>query len=151
MKRTRVLIVSALLTSALAATAYAAMPHPLAFAPPSASELGLEASHTDTWNALREETLSLRESAREEVRSTLEHADALLADDNADLAALSQSIDSAVDDTLARSRALRDRKLAFYQTLGADEQRAVRSAMRSRLERAQRLRAAFATVLQDAY
>jgi uncharacterized membrane protein len=151
MKRTRVLIASALLTSALAATAYAAMPHPLAFAPPSASELGLDANQTSTWNALREETLNLRESAREEFRSKIEQADALLADDNADLGALSRSIDSAVDDALARSRALRDRKLAFYQTLNPNEQRAAREAMRSRLERAKHLRAAFVTVLQDVY
>ncbi len=151
MKRTQVLISSALLTCVLGASAYASMPRPSAFAPPTASELGLDARHTATWNALREETLNLRESAREEIRSKLHQAYALLADDNADLGALAASNDSAIDDALARSRALRDRKLAFYQTLNADEQRAVRSAMRSRLERAQRLRAAFATLSGDTY
>lgn len=151
MKPTRFVLASALLISMLGVCAAAATPHQHAFEPPSASELGLDASHASAWNRLREESMQLRASAREDIRQRLLQADALLAGSAPDLGAFSAEIDRQVDDFLARSRDLRARKLALYESLSPNEQNAVREAMRAHLERARRLRAAFATLLFDAY
>jgi hypothetical protein len=151
MKRKHLVIVTALLISAIAATAYAAMPRPHTFDPPTAAELGLDSTHTTRWTRLREETIALKASARAEVRSRLEQADKLLASDSADLNAFSSDIDHEIDAYLAQSRDLRDRKLALYQSLSPSEQASTRAVMRERIERAKRLRSAFVTLLQDAY
>ena len=87
--------------------------------------------------------------SRGELRERLRQADAILADEHADLRAFSADLDSDVDAWLARSRDLRARKLAFFESLSDSEKANVRNVMRERLARLARLRSAFTTLVQD--
>ena len=92
------------------------MPRQQTFDSPTASDLGLDPSHAGAWNRLREESLQLRASARQDVRERLQQADTLLAGTSPDLRTFSADIDRQVDDYLVRSRDLRSRMLAFYES-----------------------------------
>ena len=149
MKPILALLAAAAISTAIGATAYAAMPRTRAALPPSATELGLDARHAAAWEQLRAETIALRDAGRGELRERLQQADAILADDHADLRAFSADLDSDVDAWLARSRDLRARKLAFFDSLSDTEKAHVRDVMRERLARLARLRSAFTTLIQD--
>ena len=149
MKPILALLAAAAISTAIGATAYAAIPRNRAGTPPSATELGLDNSHAAAWEQLRAETIALREAGRGELRERLRQADAILADEHADLRAFSADLDSDVDAWLARSRDLRARKLAFFESLSDSEKAHVRNVMRERLARLARLRSAFTTLVQD--
>ena len=149
MKPILALLAAAAISTAIGATAYAATPRNRAGTPPSATELGLDSSHAAAWEQLRAETIALRDAGRSELRERLRQADAILADEHADLRAFSADLDSDVDAWLARSRDLRARKLAFFESLSDSEKAHVRNVMRERLARLARLRSAFTTLVQD--
>lgn len=149
MKPILALLAAAAISTAIGASAYAAIPRGRTATPPSATELGLDARHAAAWEQLRAETIALRDAGRSELRERLRQADAILADDHADLRAFSADLDSDVDAWLARSRDLRARKLAFFESLSDTEKAHVREVMRERLARLARLRSAFTTLVQD--
>lgn len=149
MKPILALLAAAAISTAIGATAYAALPHNRAGTPPGATELGLDSSHAAAWEQLRAETIALRDAGRSELRQRLQQADAILADEHADLRAFSADLDSDVDAWLARSRDLRARKLSFFESLSDSEKANVRNVMRERLARLARLRSAFTTLVQD--
>lgn len=152
MKRTHLVLVATLVTSMAGASVLAASPRgpALALETPSAAELGLDPSHAAAWERLRAESLQLRTSARQDMRERLSQADDILASDAPDLRALSADVDRRLDEYLARSRDLRARKLAFYESLSPAEQASVRDMLRARLDRMQRVRSALAALFFDA-
>jgi hypothetical protein len=150
MKPAHIVLASVILTGVLGVSAIAAVPQRSAFEAPTASELGLKASHADAWNQLREESMQLRASARKVMGDRLRQAEDLLAESAPDLRSFSADAERQVDEYLARSRDLRTRKLALYESLSPTEQDAVREAMLARLERAERVRAAFGNLFLEA-
>jgi hypothetical protein len=150
MKPAHIVLASVILTGVLGVSAIAAVPQRSAFEAPTASELGLDASHADAWNQLREESMQLRASARKDTGDRLRQAKDLLAESAPDLRSFSADAERQVDEYLARSRDLRTRKLALYESLSPTEQDAVREAMLARLERAERVRAAFGNLFLEA-
>lgn len=137
----RTLTIAGLLAGATC-VAYAAMPRTRAFDPPTAAELGLDGATATEWNTLRDQTIDLRDSSRAEVQQQMTTLRALLATDSPDLDAFEKNAEREVDSRLAAARALRQRKLAFYDGLAPAQQANVRAVMRERLDRLARLRAA---------
>jgi hypothetical protein len=138
MKLSHSLIAICILAGATFA-AYAAVEHARPFAPPTAAELGLSGTYVVQWNDLREQTLSLRDSARGAVRQRIQHLDELLATAAPDLDAFDREAQQATDSYIAQARALKAKKLAFYDSLPAQQQAQVRLVLRNRLERLQQL------------
>ena len=139
MKISRVLIVVGILISGATFTAYAGVEHARAFAPPTAAELGLSGAQVGQWNQLRDQTLSLRTAARGSALQRIAQLRELLAKPEPDLDAFNRDAEHAGDDLLARARALKAKKLAFYDSLPAAQQAQVRKVLSDRLELLQRL------------
>lgn len=146
----RSFVFAILLGCALASGAYAALPHRLPMTPPTSAELGLVGASASQWDGLRQETITLRNSVREQVKARSDEFATLLDQNQPDLRGFSHSVQQEVDSTLAQARSLQERKLDFYDSLPPAQQAQVRVAMKAELERAQRLRAAVLTLLQDA-
>ncbi|UXI69888.1 hypothetical protein [Tahibacter amnicola] len=151
MKKRAALITSLLLGSALSVGAYASLPRPAMFAPPTASELGLEGPSATQWNQLRAELLALRNDARRDMQSRIDALDTLLDDQTADFRQFHATTEQAVDTYRQRSHALTLRMISFYEALTPAEQAMLRDAMRDRLDRLQRIRAAVQALTQDAF
>jgi hypothetical protein len=135
-------------TIAGSAGAAAALPRLHGLAPPEAAEVGLAGDQAAQWNALRDETIALRDDARQRLREGADQLHALLATEAPDLDGFARQADADVDARIAAYRALRDRKLAFYDALAPDQQARMRAAFTARLERFERLRAALLELAQ---
>lgn len=135
-------------TIAGSAGAAAALPRLHALTPPDAAEVGLAGNEAMQWNALRDETIAFRDAARQRLRTGTDQLHALLASPAPDLDAFGHQADAEVDARIAGFRALRDRKLAFYDALAPDQQARMRAAFSTRLERLERLRAAVLELAQ---
>jgi hypothetical protein len=118
-------------------------------APPTSAELGLAGTSATQWDSLRQESIALRNGVREQIKERSGQFAALLDQSQPDLRGFSHTVQHDVDTTLAQARGLQERKLDFYDSLPPAQQAQVRVAMKAELERAQRLRAAVLTLLQD--
>jgi Spy/CpxP family protein refolding chaperone len=122
--------------------AYAATPRLHAPAPPTADQLGLAGADAAEWNTLRDQTIDLRDSARATALRDVDTLRVLLATETPDLDAFDREIEQAINRHAAASRALRQRKLAFYDRLAPAQQAKLRAAMLDRLNRLDHLRSA---------
>lgn len=143
--RTKVLSFTALgLAVALAAGTALSAPQHLArvgtLVPPTAASLGLQGEHALRWDALRSETIALRRLAREEAARGAHELRLLLQQPDPDLRVYSVRAQQRVDAYVAESRALRERQLALYESLGPAEKQRVRVALIERLDRLDRIR-----------
>jgi hypothetical protein len=139
MKLSRSLVAIGILISGTTFAAYAAVDNARAFAPPTAVELGLSGAYVAQWNDLRGETLSLRSSARNSGLQRITRLRQLLATSKPDLDAFNRDAERAGDDFLAKERALKAKKIAFYDSLPPAQQAQVRKVLSDRLERLQNL------------
>jgi hypothetical protein len=139
MKLSRSLIAIGILISGTTFAAYAAVDHARSFAPPTAAELGLSGAYVTQWNDLRSQTLSLRGAARGSALQRITRLRELLATSNPDLDAFNRDAEHAGDDFLAKERALKAKKIAFYHSLPPAQQAQVRKVLADRLERLQNL------------
>ncbi|GEM_PF-5851969 len=147
--KVRTLLFAALLATGLTAGAMAALPPVRPFAPPSAAALGLGGAQASQWEALRQETAELRDTARRTLHDRIQRLESLLDEPAPDLRGFSREADQQIDAYLAAARRLHERRLAFYESLDPAAQAALRGALKARLQRAERLRNAFATLLHD--
>lgn len=139
----RTLLMSGALAGATCATCGAVGSHWKGSAPPTAEELGLSGASATQWSTLRDQTIDLRDAGRSALLQEVDKARTVLASDAPDLDAFDRELEQAIDTHAAAARALRQRKLAFYDGLAPDQQAKVRAAMLDRLNRLERLRAAF--------
>jgi uncharacterized membrane protein len=119
-----------------------ATPRVHAIAPPSAAELGLAGADATRWSTLRDQTIDLRDTTRATVQRELDTLRTLLATDAPDLDAYERELEQAIDSRVAAERDLRQRKLAFYDSLAPDRKAKVAATMLERLNRLERLRTA---------
>lgn len=143
MNTRRTVFLIAGLTAALAATTVLSAPRMAradAMLPPTAAELGLSANHAKQWDALRSQSVSLREIGRDELRGGVIELRGLLDQPSADLRAFSDASQRKVDTHMAEARALRDRQLDLYESLSPEEQARVRKVLAERLDRLSQLR-----------
>ncbi len=112
------------------------------FAPPTSADLGLGGSEAAQWDSLRADTLQQRAVARADVQREMAALQTLLSSNTADFDTFAGGIDREVDAHLAASRALRDRKLAFYRSLAPEAQARLHASASDRLDRLTHLRAA---------
>lgn len=140
-KAVHTLSIAGLLAGATFATC-AAVPHFRTAAPPTAEEIGLAGAAATQWTTLRDQSIDLRDSARATALHEIDKLRTLLAADAPDLDAFDREIEQAIDSHTAAARALRQRKLAFYDGLAPDQKARVRAAMLERLDRLERLRSA---------
>jgi len=92
------------------------------------------------WQALQNEQRDLFRQGREQLSDAAAIARIELAEPDADLAGLAATLETEVDLWMADQRALRARKLAFYETLSAEQQAVLRAELVRRIERAEALR-----------
>ncbi len=133
------LLLSAGVLAGISVAAFAAVDQARRFAPPTAAELGLSGAYVTQWNELREQTLTLRASTRDALRQRLHQLDDLLADTSPDLDAFNRESEHEADRTIARARALKAKKLAFYDSLPSAQQAHVRLLLRERIQRLEKL------------
>lgn len=111
--------------------------------PPSAEQLGLNATQTSQWQAITGDAQALRQSTLQQVEAELGDAKQSLADPQADLQAIGAEFQSIAIGFLMEQRQLRDRRLAFYNSLNPSQQAQVREFLMVEIERAQRAIRAF--------
>ena len=141
MKSVHVMLAASVLAAA-ALAAYAAAPLASAFSPPTSEQLGLTGNPGSQWNALRGQTLQLRDGARSTMQQEIAKLQGLLAAPSPDLDAFNAEAEGLADSYLRQARALKAKKLALYDSLPPAQQAQVRAVMAKRLERLQHLRAA---------
>lgn len=138
----RTLLMSGALAGATCATCGAVGSHWKGTAPPTAEDLGLSGVSATQWTTLRDQTIDLRDSGRSALMHEFDKARAVLGSDAPDLDAFDRELEQALDAHAAAARALRQRKLAFYDGLAPDQQAKVRAVLLDRLNRLERIRAA---------
>ena len=115
-------------TLALAANSVSAQPLPTAIPlPPTATELQLTAAQTAQWQSIQNDAREFRQSLLFELATGLPALEADLAASDADLAVITQRVQSQVLYALWRSQPIRQRRMAFYQSLNPEQQAAVRA------------------------
>ena len=102
--------------------------------------LHLSPTQEIAWQALQNEQRELFRQGREQLSDAAAFARIELAEPDADLAGLAASLETEVDLWMADQRALRARKLAFYETLSPEQQAVLRDELVRRIERAEALR-----------
>jgi uncharacterized membrane protein len=102
--------------------------------------LHLSPTQEIAWQALQNEQRELFRQGREQLSDAAAIARIELAEPDADLAGLAASLETEVDLWMADQRALRARKLAFYETLSPEQQVVLRDELVRRIERAEALR-----------
>jgi uncharacterized membrane protein len=102
--------------------------------------LHLSPTQEIAWQALQNEQRELFRQGREQLNDAAAIARIELAEPDADLAGLAASLETEVDLWMADQRALRARKLAFYETLSPEQQAVLRDELVRRIERAEALR-----------
>ena len=143
MNRIHVLFAASLFVAA-AAFAGTTVQRARAFDPPTSEQFGLSGDYATRWNALREQTIALRETARSSTQQRLDMLHQLLSSNAPDLDSFSRDAQQQADNLLIQARALKAQKLALYDSLPAAQQAQVRAMLLNRVERLQHLRAALA-------
>jgi hypothetical protein len=138
----RLFLVAGLAAALVATTAVSAprMARNEAMLPPTATELGLSSTHAKSWDALRADTVALRQVGRDDLVAGMGEFRALLDQPAPDLRAFSTDSQRKIDAHMAEARALRDRQLDLYESLSPQEQARVRAAMAERVDRFAKLR-----------
>lgn len=137
MKRT--VIRALLLGAVLSVGAINASAGPARFPqPPSAQQLELSPAQQAEWEALQADAIELRRQLLEDVADNLPELEQALAAPDADLGLLAQHVQSQVLYALWQTQPIRERRLAFYESLNPEQQALVRDwliAVVQRLER----------------
>ncbi len=134
------------LTLAQTAAAGPFFPRPT---PPTASELGLDANQTREWHSIQADAKALRHQTLQVVEAELGDAKSTLATSNPDMRGIGQEFQSIALAFLMEQRQLRDRRLAFYNSLSPAQQLEVREYLIVQIERAERAIRAFETLQGD--
>jgi hypothetical protein len=87
------------------------------------AELGLTAAQAAEWQAIQADAQALRRATLDQVKAELDHTQAALAEPDADLGAIGQEYQAIALATLLEQRQLRNRRLAFYETLNPRSRR----------------------------
>lgn len=111
--------------------------------PPTAAELGLTAAQAAEWQAIQADAQALRQATLDQVKAELDQTQAALAEPDADLRAIGQEYQSIAFAALLEQRQLRNRRLAFYESLDPAQQAQVRAFLIEVSERAERAIRAF--------
>jgi hypothetical protein len=106
--------------------------------PPTAAELGLDASQTAAWNQIQTQALDLRKSTLAALEVELAQTRVALADPQVDLRAIGAAYQSIALGALMEQRQLRDQRLAFYNSLTPSQQAQVREFLIRATEAAER-------------
>lgn len=134
------------LTLAQTATAGPFFPRPT---PPTAAELGLDANQTSEWNAIQADAKALRNKTLQIVEAELGDAKSSLETPNPDMRSIGLEFQSIALAFLMEQRLIRDRRLAFYNSLTPAQQLEVREYLIVQIERAERAIRAFETLQGD--
>jgi cell division septum initiation protein DivIVA len=128
-------VIAALILGAAAAGAAVDRGRDLLFAPPT----GLSPAELATWNRLSADEVAIRATARSTARELAKRANAELTRPDGDLRALARETEANADRLTQQVRSLRERKLAFYDSLSGAQQEQVRERLLARIDRMQRL------------
>ena len=104
----------------------------------SAQQLELSPAQQAEWEALQADAIELRRQLLEDVADNLPELEQALAAPDADLGLLAQHVQSQVLYALWQTQPIRERRLAFYESLNPEQQALVRDwliAVVQRLER----------------
>lgn len=93
--------------------------------PPTASELQLTPAQTAEWLSIQADAKAFRQSLLAELATGLPALEADLAATDADLGVISQRVQSQLLYALWRSQPIRQRRMAFYQSLDPAQQATV--------------------------
>lgn len=105
---------------------------------PTAAELGLNPQQTSAWQAIQADAQALRGRTLQSVESELAQAKNALGQENADLRAISLQFQMLALSVLAEQKPIRERRLAFYNSLNASQQQQVRGFLIEQINRAER-------------
>ena len=105
---------------------------------PSAAELALDAQQTAAWTQIQADTQSFRQNTLQAVKAELADTKMALTDPDVDLRAIGTDYQTIALNALMAQRQLRDRRLAFYDTLNLGQQAQVREFLIEGVERAER-------------
>jgi len=119
-------------------------------APVTLQIAGLDASQQQSLRELQQRQAAFRITAHAEIGQLIESAQHDLADPHADLRAMSQQTTRTLVALAAEMNALREGRLAFYESLDAEQQHAAREFLQLRLARLQRFHALVGDFLADA-
>lgn len=95
--------------------------------PPDATQLMLSPAQQIEWEALQSDARSLRSQLLTDLEASLPELEAALAEPDADLGLLSQHVQSQLLFALWQTQSIRQRWLAFYESLSPTQQAEVRS------------------------
>ena len=107
--------------------------------PPTAAELGLTSAQQSEWDAIRTDAIAFHQSLLVELASGLPALEAELNAPNADLEQISQRVQSQLLYAAWRSQPIRQRRMAFYQSLDPAQQTIVRDWLSQVVYRLQKL------------
>ncbi len=107
--------------------------------PPSAAELNLSPQQQLEWEALQADAVALRQQLLVDLASNLPELEAALAAPDADLDLLAQHVQSQVLYALWQTQPIRQRRLAFYQSLDPQQQTQVRTWLIGVVQRLERV------------
>ncbi len=102
--------------------------------------LNLSPTQEIAWQALQNQQREVFRHGREQLGELASIARVELAEPDADLPKLAATLETEVDLLMTEQRALRTRKLAFYETLSAEQQAVLRDELVRRIERTEALR-----------
>jgi hypothetical protein len=105
---------------------------------PTAAELGLDASQAAAWEQIQIDTRVFRQSTLQSVKAELVDTKTALNDPAVDLRAIGTDYQSIALTALMEQRQLRDRRLAFYDSLNPGQQAQVREFLIEAVDRAER-------------
>ncbi|MCU0754888.1 MAG: Spy/CpxP family protein refolding chaperone [Xanthomonadales bacterium] len=103
--------------------------------PPSAEQLGLNSAQKAEWQAIRRDAKALRAATLDQLEAELSAASAALARPDANLPAIRSGIEAIAQVYLSEQQSLKARRLAFYQSLSAEQQAKVREWLAREAER----------------
>lgn len=107
--------------------------------PPSAEQLQLSPAQAQEWAALQADAVALRRQLLADVAQDLPALEQALAAPDADLGLLAQHVQSQVLYALWQTQPIRERRLAFYESLDAAQQAQVRDWLIGVVQRLERL------------
>jgi len=103
--------------------------------PPSAEQLGLTPAQAAEWQAIRTDAKALRSAMLDQLEAELTAASATLARPDADLPEIRSGFEAIAQVFVSEKQQLKARRMAFYQSLNAEQQTKVRVWMAREAER----------------
>lgn len=103
--------------------------------PPSAEQLGLTPAQAAEWRAIRTDAKALRSAMLDQLEAELTAASATLARPDADLPEIRSGFEAIAQVFVSEKQQLKARRMAFYQSLNAEQQTKVREWMAREAER----------------